>query len=431
MRLTDASLKNPAAVAVVVALVCLFGLASLQGLPLQLFPDIERPQLSIQTGWRAASPQEVESELLEPQEAVLQGIPGLEQMDGNANAGGSFINLTFAVGTDMRAMLVEVLGRLNRVPPLPRDASPPVVELGAQDSNTSLSFFFVQLLPGTGGDIADYRRLIEEQVVPRIEAVPSVAGVEVNGGPQEELRIDLDLARAAALGVTVPEIAALAARANDVSGGAIEEGRRQYVLRFAGRYAPEDLGNLILSWREGQPVRLGDVATVSLKRPEQRFFSYQNGNPAIGLRVVRESGANVLATLTEVKAVVAEMREGMLKQRGLGIEQSFDASLFINRAINLLSGNLGAGVLLAVGCLWWFLRDARATLLIASAIPISLLATFIVLDLSGRSLNVISLAGLAFAVGMVMDAAVVVAENIVRLREGGKLPEEAARIGTK
>lgn len=430
MRLTDASLKNPAAVAVVVALVCLFGLASLSSLPLQLFPDIERPQLSIQTGWRAASPQEVESELLEPQEAVLQGIPGLEQMDGNANAGGSFINLTFAVGTDMRAMLVEVLGRLNRVPPLPRDASPPVVELGAQDSNTSLSFFFVQLLPGTEGEIADYRRLIEEQVVPRIEAVPGVAGVEVNGGPQEELRIDLDLARMAALGVTVPEVAALAARANDVSGGAIEEGRRQYVLRFAGRYAPEDLGNLILSWRDGQPVRLGDVATVSLKRPEQRFFSYQNGNPAIGLRVVRESGANVLATLTEVKEVVAEVREGVLKEKGLGIEQSFDASLFINRAINLLSGNLGAGVLLAVGCLWWFLRDARATLLIASAIPISLLATFIVLDLSGRSLNVISLAGLAFAVGMVMDAAVVVAENIVRLREGGRLPEEAARVGT-
>ena len=164
---------------------------------------------------------------------------------------------------------------------------------------------------------------------------PGVAGVEVNGGPQEELRIDLDLARAAALGVTIPEVAALAARANDVSGGAVEDGRRQYVLRFAGRYAPEDLGNLILAWREGQPVRLGDVATVSLKRPEQRFFSYQNGNPAIGLRVVRESGANVLATLTEVKQVVAELRGTVLAERGLGIEQSFDASLFINRAINL------------------------------------------------------------------------------------------------
>jgi multidrug efflux pump subunit AcrB len=149
------------------------------------------------------------------------------------------------------------------------------------------------------------------------------------------------------------------------------------------------------------------------------------------MRIDRESGANVLATLNEVKQVVAELREGVLKENGLGIEQSFDSSLFINRAINLLSGNLFAGVLLAVGCLWWFLRDRRATLLIASTIPISLLATFIVLDLSGRSLNVISLAGLAFAVGMVMDAAVVVAENIVRLRESGKMPFEAASLGTR
>jgi multidrug efflux pump subunit AcrB len=431
MKLIDGALKNPAAVVVGVALVCLFGILSLGKLPLQLFPDIERPQMSIQTGWRAASPQEMESEILEPMENVMQGLPGLEQMDGNAGPGFSFVNLTFAVGTDMRAMLVEVIGRLNRMPQLPPDVNPPVVQLNGQESNQTLSWFFVQQLPGTPGNIEDFSRFVQDRVVPRIEAVPGVAGVQVNGGPPEELLISIDLAKAAALGVTLPQVAQQAARATDVSGGFFESGRRQYTLRFAGRYAPDDLGQLILAWREGRPVRLSDVATVEVKRPEKQFFAYQNGNPAIGLRIDRESGANVLATLTEVKAVIAEMREGVLKENGLGIEQSFDSSLFINRAISLLSGNLGAGVLLAVGCLWWFLRDRRATLLIASAIPISLLATFIVLDLSGRSLNVISLAGLAFAVGMVMDAAVVVAENIVRLREGGKTPDVAASVGTK
>ena len=431
MKLTEGSLKNPAAVAVMVAVVCLFGYLSLRQLPLQLFPDIERPQMSIQTGWRAASPQEIESEILEPQENVLQGLPGLEQMDGNAGQGGSFINLTFAVGTDMRAMLVEVLGRLNRVPQLPPDVNPPVVQLSADDTNRALSWFFVQKLPSTPGTIEDFNHFVEDRVVPRIEAIPGVAGVQVNGGPPEEVNISLDLDQAAALGITIPQIAQQAARATDVSGGFFESGRRQYTLRFAGRYSPEQLGDLILSWRDGRPVRLGDVATVEIKRPDKRFYAYQNGNPAIGLRIDRESGANVLATLNEVKRVVAELREGVLKENGLGIEQSFDSSLFINRAINLLSGNLFAGVLLAVGCLWWFLRDRRATLLIASAIPISLLATFIVLDLSGRSLNVISLAGLAFAVGMVMDAAVVVAENIVRLRESGKMPFEAALLGTR
>ena len=431
MKLTDGSLKNPAAVAVIVAMVCLFGWFSLRELPLQLFPDIEAPQMSVQTGWRAASPQEMESEILEPMENVLQGLPGLQQMEGNAFQGGSWVNLTFAVGTDMRAMLVEVLGRLNRMPQLPPDVNPPVVQLNGQESNQTLSWFFVQKLPGTEGEIEDYGRLIEERVLPRIEAVPGVAGVQVNGGPPEEVAIELDLDRAAALGIGIPQIAQQAARATDVSGGFFESGRRQYTLRFAGRYSPEELGNLILAWRDGRPVRLGDVATIAVKRPEKQFYAYQNGNVAIGLRIDRESGANVLATLNEVKSVIAELRDGVLKENGLGIEQSFDSSLFINRAINLLSGNLLAGVLLAVGCLWWFLRDRRATLLIASAIPISLLATFIVLDLAGRSLNVISLAGLAFAVGMVMDAAVVVAENIVRLRESGKMPFEAASLGTR
>jgi multidrug efflux pump subunit AcrB len=431
MKITEAALRNPAAVAVTVAMVCLFGALSLMALPLQLFPDIERPQMSIQTSWRAASPQELESEIVEPIEAVMQGLPGLEEIASNINAGNSTINLTFAVGSDMDAMLVEVLARMNRLPPLPRDASPPVVQAGADNANNSLTFFFVQKLPGTPGDILDYRQMIEDRIVPRISAVKGVAGVEINGGAEEELTITLNLERAAAFGIQIPEIAAQAARATDMSGGVIESGRREYILRFAGRYSPEALGELILAWRDGRPIRLGDVATVEVKRPEQRFYTYQNGNPAIGLRILRESGANVLDTLDEVKKVVAEVRETELRPRGLEIAQSFDASVFINRAIGLLSGSLFAGVALAVGCLWWFLRDVRATALIACAIPISLFATFIVLKLTGRSLNVISLAGLAFAVGMVMDAAVVVAENIVRLRESGLSAAQAAFEGTR
>lgn len=431
MKLTEASLRNPAAIAVAVVMVCAFGLMSLLDLPLQLFPDIERPQMSIQAGWRAASPQEMEAEIVEPIEAVMQGLPGLEEIASNVNAGNAFINLTFAVGSDMDAMLVEVLSRMNRLQPLPRDATPPVVQAGADNANNSLTYFFVQKLPGTPGDILDYRQLIEDRIVPRLSSVDGVAGVEINGGAPEELTITLDLERAAALGIQVPEVAAVAARATDVSGGLVEAGRREYVLRFAGRYSPDAMGDLILAWRDGRPVRLGDVARVEVKRPEQRFFAYQNGNPAIGLRILRESGANVLATLDEVKRVVEDVRATELAPLGLDIRQSFDASVFINRAVSLLSGNLLAGVLLAVGCLWWFLRDVRATALIACAIPISLLATFIVLQLTGRSLNVISLAGLAFAVGMVMDAAVVVAENIVRLREEGMPAGKAALEGTR
>ena len=432
MRLIAGSIRNPIAIGVAVLLVCLFGALSLRQLPLQLFPEIERPTISIFTNWRGASPEEVEAELLEPQEQVLQGLAGVEEVNGNARAGGSDIFLTFAIGTDMQSALVDVIGRMSRLPPLPRDVDRPVVQLGGTegDSNQNLSFFFVQLLPGTPGPIENHRRLIEDVVKPRIESVPGVALVNIQSGPPDDVRITIDLARAAALGVGIPEIARQAASATNVSAGQLDIGRRQYSLRYTGRYEAEELGQLVLAWRDGQPVRIADLATVELRPPERQFFSYQNGNPAIGLEIRRAPGANVLSTLEEVKKVVADLRDGPLKARGLGIEQSFDASLFIRRAVNLLIENLVVGALLALVCVWWFMRDIRATVLIATTIPVCLLATFCVLHLGGRSINVISLAGLAFAVGMVVEGAIVVSGNIIRLKESGMPIAQAAHDGT-
>jgi multidrug efflux pump subunit AcrB len=433
VRIIAGAIRNPIAIGVTVLLISLFGALSLKELPLQLFPDIERPTIAIFTNWRGASPEEVEAELLEPQEQVLQGLSGVEEINGNAGNGGSQVFLRFAIGTDMKAALVDVIGRMSRLPPLPRDADRPVVQLGGDgpDSNQYLSFFFVQMLPGTEGPIDRYRRFVEDVVKPRIESVPGVGQVQVEGGPLNDVRITVDLARAAALGVGIPEIARQAATATNVSAGQIEVGRRQYSLRYTGRYEAQDLGQLVLAWREGQPVRLADVANVELRQPERQQFSYQNGNPAIGLRIMREPGANVLTTLEGVKQVAAELREGPLATRGLGIEQSFDASLFINRAVNLLIENLVVGALLALVCVWWFMRDTRVTVLIASTIPVCLLATFCALALAGRSINVISLAGLAFAVGMVVEGAIVVCGNIIRLKEGGMPIAQAAHDGTR
>lgn len=433
MRITQSAVRNPAAVAVIIALVALFGFNALRGLPFQLFPEIERPTIGIWTGWRAASPREVESELLEPQERVLQGLPGLEQLSANANVGGSWVQLNFALGTDMDQMMVEVLSRLNRLPPLPADSDPPVINMGGGGGGggPALTWFFVQLLPGTPGDIDDYAQQIRDVIEARLSAIDGVAGVQVNAGREDQLQITVDPYRAAELGVMLPAIAQRAGTSNDVSGGRMDVGRRQFTLRFEGRYDPLQLSDQILDWRDGSPIRLGDVATVEVDKSRRVGLGYQNNNPAIGVRVDRTNDANVLATLDKVKAEVALIREGAFKEMGLGIEQSFDASIFIRRAISLLTNNLLLGVMLAVGLLWWFLRDMRATALIATSIPISLLATFIVLQITGRSLNVISLAGLAFAVGMVLDAAIVVAENIVRLRERGELPSKAAVMGSE
>ena len=434
MKLTDGSLRNPAAVVVVVALVIALGIFSVTKLPIQLFPDIEEPQITVFTGWRAAAPAEVESELIEPQEAALQGMPGLKQLDAFANSGGSWINLRFSVDTDMQRTLVDVISRMNQLPPLPRDANPPVISLGENGgggANQTLSWFFIQLLPGTPGPVENYQKFIEDVVKPRIEAVPGVAVVNVNAGAPEELQIRFDPYRAAQLGIEIPAVAAVAGSANDTSGGLVEVGRRQYALRFAGRYTPEQLGEQILAWRDGSAVRLRDIAEIEVRRGDRETLAMQNGNPAMGIQIIKENGANVLETLDAVKAEIAALREGQLEEMGLAVQQSFDPSLFINQAINLVSSNLFAGVLLALGVLWLFMRHVRAVLLVGLTVPICLLATFITLELTGRTLNVISLAGLAFGVGMVLDAAIIVLENVLRLQERGELPQQAASIGTR
>lgn len=430
--LTAMSLRNPAGVAVGVMLACLMGVYAFFKLPIQLFPDIDEPVISIFTAWRAAAPAEVESEIIEPEEQALRGLPGMKELSSFAGPGGAFLNLRFAIGTDMQATLIEVISRMNQLPPMPRDASAPQISLGEDGGggpNATLSWFFIQQLPGTPGPIEDFRREIEDLVRPRIESIPGVAQVRINAGAQDELQIVFDPQRAADLGVQLPRVAALAGAATDVSGGFVDIGRRQYTVRFAGRYSPEQLKDLVIEWRDGRPVRLGDVATVDVRRGDRTDLAMQNGNPAIGIQILKENGANVLDTLSAVKAELFAMRDNEFKAMGLSIAQSFDPSVFINQSVSMVSGNLLAGIVLAIGVLWLFLRDLRTTLLLGVVIPICLLVALAVLMLTGRTLNVISIAGLAFGVGMTLDAAIVVLESIVQRREEGLGPVEAAIKG--
>lgn len=432
VNLTEKALKSPISVAVGVGLIVVLGLVSLIKLPVQLFPDVDEPVITIFTGWRAAAPTEVESELIEPQERALRGLAGLQEIQSFANAGGGFINLEFAIGTDMGATLIDVIARMNQLPPLPRDADAPRISLGENGGNgpnETLSWFFVQLKPGTPGPVENYRREVEELMRSRVESIPGVGTINVNAGAPDELRIEFDPYRAAELGIPIPAIVGVAGSADDVSGGFAELGRRQYTLRFAGRYRPADLGELVLDWRDGRPVRLADVATISVERGDRNSLAVQNNNPAIAIQIIKESGADVLATLKAVKEEIGALREGPLAAMGLAIEQSFDPSVFINQAIGLVGGNLLAGVILAIAVLWLFLRQFRSTLLVGIAIPVSVLATVLVMLVTGHSLNVISIAGIAFAVGMTLDAATIVLESILARRERGVSATQAALEG--
>lgn len=430
--LTQASIRSPAAVAVGVAIVILFGVFALNALPIQLFPDIDRPQIGIGTQWRAETPREIEAQILQPEEEVLQGIPGLQEMDGFSNGGGAYIQLTFALGTDMKSTLVDVIGRLNRLPPLPLDAEKPFVQLAStQDANATLLWVFMQRLPGNKRNVADYKQFLRDVVIPRLESVPGVGGVEINEqGATEELDIVFDPVRAAQLGIQIPKMAQQISGSEDVSGGTIDVGRRQYGLSFRGRYSVADLKGLILEWRDGKPVHLGDIADVHIGRSKAQGFAYQNGNPALGMRIFRASGANVLATVNAVKAELEKLNDGPAKEQHVKLQYSFDPSHFINQALGMVTTDLFLGILLAVGVLWFFMREWRGTLIISCAIPICLFAVVVLLNMAGRTLNVVSLAGLAFATGMVLDAAIVCFENILRLRERGMPAGEASQKGT-
>lgn len=429
MPLTRISLGNPVAVVVACILLTLFGLISLSRLPIQLTPDVERPRIYIGTSWRGAAPQEVESEIVEPQENALRGMPGLIRMISEAQQGRSQVMLELAAEVDLDRALIEVLNRLNQVPNYPADANEPFINTGGRGFEGAIAWFALHTADDNPRDIVSYETFVQEVVQPRIERVQGMASANAFGGQGEIIRIRFDPYRAADLGIDISTIPALMAGNRDVSGGSADLDRRAYTIRYAGKYEIDQLGDLVLAWREGRPVRLRDIAdvTVGLERP--RGTLSQNGASSIAMNAIPEVGVNVLEVMENLKAAVRELEEGPLANAGLTIHQVYDETIYINESIRMVRTNLLLGITLAIGVLWWFLRKFRATLLVAAAIPLCILASFVGLYATGRTLNTISLAGLAFAVGMVLDAAIVVLENIVRLRERGEDPDRAADRG--
>jgi len=429
MNLTRASISNPVAVISAVLLVLLMGGIGLSGLPIQMIPDIQRPFIQIDTGWRTAAPEEVESEILEPQEDMLRGLPGLEKMESNASRGRATISLMFAVDVDLQRALIEVLNRLNQVSRYPNDVTEPRVFAGEDSFGSAIAWFALSQAPGNSRPMASYSDFVREVVQAQIERVPGISNSNAYGGRDNEVRITFDPYAASALGIEIPTLAQVTGNHSDISGGFSEVGRRQYTLRYAGQYELPDFGEMVLDWRGGNPVRLRDIAKIEVVMRDSSGFMLENGKETMAFNAQVEKGVNVLEVMTELKSVIEELRTGALAREGLIVTQSYDESLYIESSIAMLRANLLLGIALAVGILWWFLRRFRATLVVALAIPISLFAGFMIMNVTGRTLNMISLAGLAFATGMVLDAAIVVLENIVRLREKGEQPDKAAVSG--
>ena len=436
MTLIRLAVQRPTAVTAVVLMILLMGWLALQSIPIQLTPDVRKPLISVSTSWPGAAPAEVEREIVERQEEALKGLDGLERMEGRARRGGARIILEFAIGQDIDRLLLLVNNRLAQVSDLPDEARRP--RLYTRDAeDRPVAWLNVRTLPGTPGDIENYRDLVEDLVQDRMEREPGVAVVNVRGGRKRELQVIVEPRQMARYGLTIADVAAALSGTNiNISAGDLDEGKRRYTVRTESELTTLTRARSV-PLRSGIDPETGRIARVTVGHVADVRFGYKprsavsrsKGENNINISVIRDTGTNVIRVMDRIRRVTEELNKGALRDAGLAIHLDYDETDYIRSSIALVTQNIWVGGSMAVAILYMFLRSFGATLAVALAIPISIVGAFVAMSALGRSINLISLAGLAFAVGMVVDAAIVVLENIFRLRQQGIPAMEAAARG--
>ncbi len=430
------AIERPIAVIAGVLMIVMFGWLGLISIPIQLAPDVNKPVITVGTDWFGAAPAEIEREIVNKQEDALKGLEGLEDMISRALPGRSEVTLEFGITQNMDRALLLVANRLDRVTGYPAEADQPTLSTAGADDNP-IAWFTITRAEGNQRAIHTYGDFVDDFVREALERVPGVAQSNAFGGTEREMEVVVQPSGLATYGLTVGEVIGALQRANiSFSAGDVEEGKRRYVVRTEGEFTTADQigATVVRSTRDSASGRFGrvsvaDIATVreTYKEPTARIRYL--GKPAVVVNVVRETGANVIETMAGVRQVVDDLNRAVLPGEGLVIRQVYDETIYINSAIDLVQNNILIGGSLAALILLLFLRSIRATLVVSLAIPVSVIGSFVAMAALGRSINVISLAGMAFAVGMVVDAAIVVLENIYRLRQSGMPVREAAYRG--
>ncbi len=438
MNVIRIAIERPSAVIAVVLMVIMFGLVALQTIPIQLAPDVNRPLITVTTTWPGAAPAEVEREITIRQEEVLKGINGLAEITSRSEQGRARVRLEFDVGTNMDRALLLVSNRLDRVTGYPDEAQEPSLRTAGSEDN-AIAWFIVTRKPGNTRPIHEYGDFVENVIQDRIERVAGVGRVNVFGGGEREIEIVIEPTLLARYGLTVAQVLQVLRRNNAaISAGDIDEGKRRYVVRTEAELNQlTSIRNVVL--RSNREETTGRLARVTVADIAKVNFSYKKpvakirllGEEAMAFNAQRETGANVIETMQGIADAVKELNRVIVPDAGLKLRQVYDETVYIKSSVSLVRQNIWVGGTLAALILLIFLRSWRATLIVSLAIPVSVIGSFVAMAALGRSLNVISLAGLAFAVGMVVDAAIVVLENIYRLREQGKPAHIAAYEGAK
>ncbi len=427
MPLTETSVKRPVATMMAFLIIVTLGVAGLRHLPIDLLPPIEFPQLTVAVNYPNVGPEEIEQIITQPVENAVAGVPGVERVRSRSGEGSSRVTLDFSRGTnideaanDLRAAL-DTLG--NDLPP---EADPPRVWKFDPD-NTPI------VIVGASSPFKNVQELtvtLEREITRRFEQIPGVGTIDVWGGIHREVHVHLQRDRLNASRLSASDVRNAIARSNaNLPGGNVATGVQEIYIRTLGEYASVDeIANTVVAQVDGQPIRVRDVADVTFGYEDLREVVEIDGRPMLRFGIQKQTGANTVAVAAAIRDEIARINA---ERRDVSLFVASDQSVFIQASIDNVRSSAIYGALLAVFILYVFLRNGSSTFIIAASIPISIIATFGLLYFSGLTLNQMSFGGLALGVGMVVDNAVVVLENIVRHREAGKDARASALVGTR
>lgn len=426
------AINKPITVAVCVILVVMFGLIGMNSLPVQLTPDVEEPQITVRTTWAGATPYEIEQEIIDEQEDVLKGVKNLIEMESASYDDYGEISLTFKVGTDLDNAMLRVSNKLSEVADYPDTADEPIIDAaGAQSSPVIWSM--LKMKEGDPSEVVKYQTFFENEVRQHLERIDGVGSLFVGGGTEKELHIVLDPEKMARHNITIDQVIAKVRGANrNISAGVLGVGKKDYRIRTTAKFQdPDDPLDVVIVDDGIKRIFLRDIGRTEFGYERQTVSVMTNHQEGIVIGVRKEPGANVIDLIERTRAVVNALNAGILAEKNLFIDWLYDEAPYINQAIDIVRQNVIVGGALAVIVLLIFLRSLNATFTTAVAIPISAIGTFIFMWVMGRNFNVVSLAGISFAVGMLVDNSIVVLENIDRHRNMGKNALSAAYEGAK
>ncbi len=426
MSLTETSIRRPVATAMFYLILLVVGVVGFRFLPVDLLPSIDYPRLTVYVNYPNVGPEEIETIITDPVENALSGVPNVERMTSNSQEGRSFVSLEFGQGTDLAEAANDVRAELDRLrDDLPLEAEAPGIWKFDPNNIPILSIAALSTR-----DLPTLTRILERDLAKRFEQIPGVGTIDVRGGIGREVAVNLKRDRLMAGGLTAEQVRAALARENArLPGGNVKDGLKDLYVRTQGEYETVDqIRQTVITVVEGRPIRVGDVAEVVDGYQDIDRLAELNGVPVVRLRIQKQSGANTVSVAERVREEVARVNA---ERNDVRLVVTSDQSTFIQQSISTVQQSALWGALLAVVVLYLFLRNGSTTFIIALSIPISIIATFGLLYFNGLTLNQMTFGGLALGIGLIVDNAIVVLENIVRHRENGDSLVESARVGTR